>query len=791
MSMEKLRNDLNVTTPSDFSEIYNIKFEFHDGSYKTNKFVQNIFAFDTESNSGFIIPGTKLVAKLDQDMYDRGILKTHGKTKDEIDYDDPDVKYMIMIDNAKPVGLMYMWQIAIEDGFGGIKAFIGRTWEQLDEFLAMVSVEIRRQMVFGFKAINRPYQNKKAMATKYKAQAYLFTHNLAFDYQYTRNLYNDTFGLSRAKHGAVFARKPRKPMKADVNIEGTKFEFRDTLVYSQKSLKNWAKDSPNCPIEKLDETFDYTDFRTPEDKLTPEEEHYGINDCLIIVYNMAADRDTYGGIENLPLTQTGKVRKVLHERVCAPRPDWAYNCAMMTKNYDLDEYKKRMMVYQGGYTHACSRHVGKVLEFPKCKCYDFASSYPSACTTSKYALFGYEPCDVSEFETLEKEDVENPHWRWFMKVKFKNIHTVCAHTYWSSSKCVDADGLSCDNGRIYSAKEITVWMMDLDWYTFKQVYHWKEMEVLEIEKGEAGYLPTEMILTILDYYGKKTALKGTDRESEYIESKEFINSIYGCFVYKQVAPQVTFEIDGWHTLDVETEEQFVELIKQISEENAFGFFDLGMTVSAIARKRLWDFIIHFSTPYNSKVWYVDTDSIKGEFDENDIDWINSYNANIEAVENRIANELGFDPNLYCPLTIKGKRKRLGIMEREDDCGIKTLGAKRYVTQYEDGSFHTTIAGLPKKAGENKIKSFDDFNDNTLWTTKESQKLCCYYVDDQPETHWMGRDGKVYVSHDKYGVCLKPVTFDLSLSDDFVAFLELIFGGILKTDGTTPSILVKK
>ena len=126
--------------------------------------------------------------------------------------------------------------------------------------------------------------------------------------------------------------------------------------------------------------------------------------------------------------------------------------------------------------------------------------------------------------------------------------------------------------------------------------------------------------------------------------------------------------------------------------------------------------------------------------------------------------------------MKGKVKRLGIMEREEDCEeFKTLGAKRYVDLI-DGKIHCTIAGLPKSAGEAKIKSVSDFNDGLVWNTRESEKVIAMYNDSQPDTVWTDRDGNQYKSKDRFGICLQPTTFDLSISGEFKRFLRTLATG---------------
>ena len=51
---------------------------------------------------------------------------------------------------------------------------------------------------------------------------------------------------------------------------------------------------------------------------------------------------------------------------------------------------------------------------------------------------------------------------------------------------------------------------------------------------------------------------------------------------------------------------------------------------------------------------------------------------------------------------------------------------------------------------------------------------------------------MYISDDRYGICLKPVTFDLSLSGEFVRFLNLLASGVIDRNDPyfdeTPKIL---
>lgn len=218
----------------------------------------------------------------------------------------------------------------------------------------------------------------------------------------------------------------------------------------------------------------------------------------------------------------------------------------------------------------------------------------------------------------------------------------------------------------------------------------------------------------------------------------------------------------------------MEMLHETKEEDSFTVYQAGIWVTAWARHNLFDFIIAL----DERIAYCDTDSIKGLFTDEDIKFVEDYNKKIEDLENQVAQTLGIDHAKYTATTSKGKIKRLGVMEREDDCEeFKTLGAKRYV-YLSNGEIHCTIAGLPKRAGKAKIKSVDDFKDGLVWDTQESEKLIAKYNDNQNSCIWIDRDGNAYESEAKYGICLQPTTFDLSISNEFSHFLNLLRGGML-------------
>ena len=73
------------------------------------------------------------------------------------------------------------------------------------------------------------------------------------------------------------------------------------------------------------------------------------------------------------------------------------------------------------------------------------------------------------------------------------------------------------------------------------------------------------------------------------------------------------------------------------------------------------------------------------------------------------------------------------------------------------------------------RAVSKFNDNIQWNIHESGKLTAYYNDAQSEMIWIDRDGNRFKSHDKYGICLAPTSFDLGVTDEYTLFCQIISG----------------
>lgn len=752
-----------------YSAIQNICYDkYSEGKGKTKReHINNIFTFDIETSGGFLQKdGT--VIPFEHDFWEQHY--TSGGVVSKI------------IEYSKPISMMYIWQCAIENG-NDIEVFIGRTWDEFRTFLTQLDDTIADLAIFGDQNIsNCDYEYKSFMLSTRgfkRLMLHFYVHNLGYEMQFLRNIFPEIKN--------VFARSMRKPMKFEVKLQSCDITFHDTLCLTQKTLKKWGEDS-KLSIQKAAGDLDYLIQRNSLTPLTDEEIGYCVNDVAMMIEGVQQYRDKYNGkLTNIPTTQTGEVRLVCQMEIATKNPEWAEKCYYIDHSYSWDFFNRLLQAFAGGWTHANERYSGQLqgsVSNP-IVCWDFASSYPSVMTTCKFPVSEFRAIDAQRVEYLEKLSLDDSDYRFMIVVELYDVESKLWNSYFSYSKCIDIDEDSTilDNGKIVATDYMKVCITDTDWDIIRKAYDIGSYNILEAYEADAEYLPIEFINVILNYYEDKTALKGAGNESKYNAAKQFINSLYGCCVTKIITDEVDFGVGyGWdkHTVTVEDFEKLMEiptkeqtLFNQISKK--FTTYQIGVWIPAFARHRLWDAILQF----DSKVVYCDTDSIKGHFNDEDVKWFEDYNHYIGSLQEKVANYYNFSVDRFSPCTPKGKKKQLGIFDREDDCvEFKALRAKVYAYKYFDNEtqryeIKTTIAGLPKKSGVKVIKNVDDLSDDLYWTPRFSDKLCCHYLDNQPEADWTDEHGNTVHCTDKYGIMLEPIGFDLSIASEYAYLLKVL------------------
>ena len=395
--------------------------------------------------------------------------------------------------------------------------------------------------------------------------------------------------------------------------------------------------------------------------------------------------------------------------------------------------------------------------------YDFASSYPCVMVAKKYPMTAWYYTGVNEIP----DDTEFEDTAFIFYLEFQNIESISFNTYIQASKCTGS-GMRYDNGRVLEAKQLEIYVTEQDWITIRNNYRWQELTVKRVWRSDKEYLPAPFLHYILELYANKTQLKDVQgQEDLYIQSKQYINSLFGMMVTALIQADVDYNNGSWDIKEL-TNEDVLKKLKKLSDfhdrnKKYFLSYSWGCWVTAYARRNLWECIEYC----DHDVLYCDTDSIfvRGE---QDFTWYND-KVNREIRESCRINDLDFA--MTRPKTPKGKEKPLGIFEKEEDCTqFKTLGAKKYVERRAgDQQLHLTVSGINKDAVELLDDNIDNFADGFDFNMDADcvHKKLSTYLDDMPEVKYP--DG--YVSRYKYGINMRNTGYLLSITDEYKLLIK--------------------
>lgn len=623
-----------------------------------------------------------------------------------------------------PLALCYIWQFSFND-----TVYYGRELSEFEEVLKDLPTD---------------------------CNMIIWVHNLSYEFHFLNNF---------LEWDSVFTKVPHKPMKCVPN-KYPNIEFRCTYMLTRLSLESWGK---QIGWHKDVGYLDYEQIRTPYTELTEKELQYCEDDCLVVYHGIEIYRKRYGNLRDIPLTQTGTVRRVVKDKLMSD-PVYAKNIKKLVPK-SAKQYKKLMNVFAGGYTHA-NRYYSDRLIKGYIEHYDFASSYPSVMVCEKYPSTPW----VNEWGSDMPSDEDMQKKAYILKLKFTNIVCNTFNTYIQSSKCTGS-GFIEDNGRVVSADELIITITEQDWLTIRETYSWESMEVLYKDVSIKRYLPKAFIEYILELYHNKTTLKDVEgMEDLYMQSKQYINSMFGMTVTAIVQPEIKFNGEEWIVQEL-TEEYVDKRLDNLRhwrprEKRYFLSYSWGCWITAYARRNLWKCVISC----DRDCMYCDTDSIF-VLGKHDFSW---YNEEVNNKMRKASEVMGFDFNLTRPKTPKGKEKPLGLFAPEEPCcEFLTLGAKRYVERrISDNKLHLTVSGINKEAVElldDNIRNFKDgFNfDKDADCVK---KRLATYVTDMPIV--MYPDG--YLSTYRQGINMRRTGYLLTLSNeyrDLIALSQITISGL--------------
>ena len=414
-----------------------------------------------------------------------------------------------------PLALPYLWQFSFND-----KVYYGRELRDFEKVLSDLPVN---------------------------CEIIIWVHNLSYEMHFLNNF---------LEWENVFARTPHKPIKCTPK-KYPNIEFRCSYMLTRLSLESWGK---QIGWHKDVGYLDYEAIRTPYTELTDKELQYGEDDCLVVYHGIQEYVKRYKTVRDIPLTQTGTVRREVKNMLTEDKTYVKDIKKLIPRS--AREYKMLMKVFSGGYTHANRFYVETVVR-GYIEHYDFASSYPTVMICEKYPMTPW-------FYSMSKElptDEEMEDKAFILKLKFRNIRCITMNTYIQASKC-SGGNFVYDNGRIIKADVLSIVITEQDWLTIRETYEWDECIVEAKYYSKKKYLPKKFIDYILELYHNKTTLKDIpEMEDLYMQSKQYINSMFGMCVTAIVQPDVEFDGIDWNVPPL-TEKKVNERLDKLRNWNS-------------------------------------------------------------------------------------------------------------------------------------------------------------------------------------------------------------------------------
>ena len=614
-------------------------------------------------------------------------------------------------------GYMYHWQVCI-DGF----VCFGRTWKEFLTFLRKMN-----------RALNNYNEQHKLIC---------YIHNFSYEFQ---------FLYSWIKLTNVFAIDKRKPLKAiskDFNIE-----FRCSYLLSNMNLKKFIENTPNAHYFKGSGDLDYKKVFTPNTILSMSELGYCYNDVMglyeAIIYLLKEDTLT-----TIPLTSTGYVRRECRNNM---RKNKKNRKQFLDLKLDDKLYQLCKDAFRGGNT-ASNRYKTNFINYDVSS-YDMSSAYPYAMISGLYPITPFQEETITSLDML---DDYNNRYCTLAYYSFENVKLKkgIPFPYIPYSKCIEFIAPSydtqfkgkeyCYNGRVLEADFIKIAMTNYDYQIFINQYEYDEenVRVEDFYYSHKGFLPKELINTVLEFFTLKSQLKGIDgKEYEYMKSKNKLNSLYGMIVTDIIRQENLFN-DQWEKGENSTLEEYY------SKRNNFLTYQWGLFVTAICRTNLQKAIDKIGLD----CVYIDTDSLKycGSHDEvfehinqEMIDW---------CIQNDIINYVEVGNHKYF----------LGLYDKEKGYNeFVTLGAKKYAFN-QNGKIGITVAGLNKKSGAKELERKGGLSKFKIGTEfVDSGRKTVYYND--YKKHFLTVQGcKI---ENASNIALVDTTYTLGMTDVMLSILN--------------------
>lgn len=631
------------------------------------------------------------------------------------------------------VAVVYVWMFGIDD-----VVVYGRTLDEFREFIYIL--------------------NSYLVGMNYRLIVYI--HNMKYDFQFIRTLFD---------WKTVFMKAKRNPLYA---VTGN-IEFRDSLILAGgRSLAYIGKHLKYHNVTKAEGELDYSLLRHHETPLTEAELDYCERDILTLNAYIAEKIYEEGDITNIPYTNTGYVRRYV-KNACLSENKGNYQSIMDGLTLTPGAYQQCENAFVGGAVGANINKVSKVLH--DVVSFDIKSSYPYVMVTGDFPM-GY-PTPVANKDAYSY--LVGGNYCCIFRLHVTDLHPKDNNNFCypiSQDKCRNLVGAHIVSNRVQYAAYMTIDCTELDYDTFCKFYDITpaNSRITNMRVYPKGKLPAPIVKAVFEFFNKKTTLDGVKgRESEYMISKNMLNSIYGMMVERPVRPKFMY-IDGKFIKD---DIDYMEQVEHYNEKrDRVLYYPWGVYVTAYARHRLYDAI----AAVGERFVYCDTDSVKWETsylvgDKVVYEYFDRVNKEAEQKIISIARHLELPLEYVMPADPNGHTKILGVWEKEYVATkFKTLGAKRYLYTDSKGKNHLTVAGtnkastleyLEKVEAETGVSIYEQFNDGLVIPEEYAKRLIATYVDEQQMGYVTDYLGNRAFYNSPSGVHMVGSPYTFSITDD--------------------------
>lgn len=608
-----------------------------------------------------------------------------------------------------------------------------------------------------------------------KAKLIIWVANLSHEWAFFKKQLAKTGDLK------IFAKSKRQILKITVcdNIE-----LRECIGLFGVSLSDIAE--KHTETKKLKGDLDYTLYRTPKTPLTESDNKYMYNDVKILDELSYKAFDIYTKkAQKIPLTKTGALRNKCKSKIKNMGKIYELNDKLLPNNVD-DYVKMRRFLYNGGLCGGNTFFNGKKLD--NVVCCDLTSDYPAQMLHNMFP--------GGELVELEKpSDIVNYSWHnYILDITFSYIESKTIHCSVSETKVMNGKAIKNavkNNGKLMYAENVRLMLNEVDLKTLKLMYNLGDVKINRAWYfTKSSKIPQYLHDCIIEDYETKNELKkqGLTETLEYLLSKQNVNSYYGMCATRLYDCNYSFDINDTSMINETTGDAELDELISKGLTNTAKYKELKQIQYEKLKSKVWlnpyiaywttsyarYILCYFISKYPDLIIQYDTDSIYFCIDTKICD-----EKRVEMLQNDIAE---YNKKILLKNTFLFKSnpnfKTLGQWDiGEPYKHFKTLGAKRYIYEKQDGKIKTVVAGLvkgtlQKQAIENNIDVFDFFNDYMTIATTNSEKLASVYNDDniglQPVTDYQGNTANVYIGtyHALYNI-----EFTLALAHDLTQLLS--------------------